>query len=87
MIVTPVGRMLLVLPKNAQDELKGGLVIPDNVAQDRPDMGEVVACGDETTMQVGTMVIYNKYSPDEIFIDEKKHLLINQADILATYIA
>jgi chaperonin GroES len=85
MTVTPLGNFLLVRPKTAQDEIKGGLVIPDTVAQDRTDMGEVIARGDDTTIQVGTKVIFNKYAPDEIFIDEVKHLLINQTDILATY--
>lgn len=85
MIVTPVGNMLLVLPKSAQDELKGGLVIPDNVIQDRADMGEVIAKGDEATLPIGTKIIFNKYSPEEIFIDDVKHLLIDQKDIMATY--
>lgn len=85
MTVTPIGNFLLVKPKTAQDELKGGLVLPENVAQDRSDMGEVIAKGPDATIEPGTFVIYNKYSPDEILIDEVKHLLIDQKDIMATY--
>lgn len=85
MIVTPRGKFLLVKPLSAQDNLKGGLVIPDTVSQDRPDMGIVIAKGEEAKVETGSNVIFNKYAPDEIFIDEVKHLLINQDDILATY--
>ena len=82
--VNPLGRVLLVKPHTAQDSLKGGLVLPDNVTQDRSDQGVVVSRGDESTIDAGTKVIFNRYSAEELFIDDVKYLLVNQDDVFAT---
>lgn len=82
--VNPIGSQLLVKPLTAQDNLKGGLVLPDNVTQDRSDQGEVVSKGDDATIPPGTRIIFNKYAAEELFIGDVKYLLVSQDDVLAT---
>ena len=77
--------------KNAQEEVKGGIILP-SVAQDKSCLASVVAVGNgdlpdgkKVEMQVkkGDTVLYAKYSGTEIEQNGKKYVVIRQADILA----
>ncbi|MDP3052570.1 MAG: co-chaperone GroES [bacterium] len=78
-----------------EEELKtkSGIVLPDNAEKEKPIKGKVVAVGlgkfNEKgerlpmTVKIGDMVLFKKYGPDEIEIDNKKYLVGNEDDILA----
>ena len=78
----------------AQDEItKSGIILPGTINKERPEKGEVIAVGPgrllkdgqraSLMVKVGDKVIFKKYSPDEIKIDEEEFLIINEEDILA----
>lgn len=88
--VIPLGSMVLVRPFLAADKVKGGLVLPSDVKQDRPDSGTVAACGPEAgRVQPGDKVILNRYSADEALIEEDgvdvKYLLLEESEIFAKF--
>ena len=72
---------------------KSGIVLPETVEKEKPIKGKVVAAGpgklkekgERTPMsvKVGDMVLFKKYGPDEIEIEEKKYLVGDEEDILA----
>ena len=72
---------------------KSGIVLPDTVDKERPEKGEIIAVGDGKIMdngqrapmsvKVGDMVMFKKYSPDEVKIDDEEYLVISESDILA----
>jgi len=77
-----------------QDEItKSGIVLPDTVDKERPERGEVVAVGEgkildngqraPMSVKVGDRVMFKKYSPDEIKVDDEEYLVISEGDILA----
>ena len=77
-----------------EDEVtKAGIVLPDTVDKEKPEKGEVVAVGPGKIMdngqrapmsvKVGEKVMFKKYSPDEIKVDDKEYLVISEGDIMA----
>lgn len=80
---------VLVKPVEAETKTASGIIIPDS-AKEKPLKGKVVLVGaakkDETVeVKEGDLVLYGKYSGQELHIDGDDYLLVNQSDIL--YIA
>jgi len=91
--IVPLGDRLVV--KNIQQEevLASGIVIPDT-AREKPQQAEVVAVGPgrweeegkrriPMEIQVGDIVIYAKYSGNEVKIDNEEYLILSEKDVLA----
>ena len=93
MKIKPLGDKVVVKPASEEEVTKSGIVLPDTVDKERPEKGEVVAVGDgklldsgqraELSVKVGDIVMFKKYSPDEITIDNQEYLVIAEGDILA----
>ena len=74
-----------------QEQTSGGIFLPDT-AQEKPQMGEVIAVGpgkmdddgDRLPMDVktGDRVIFAKYSGTEVKLDGAEYLLLAEKDIL-----
>jgi len=84
--VKPLGDRVLIKPAEAQETVKGGIIIPDS-AKERPQEGKVAAVGpgkddEKMAVKVGDKVIYSKYAGTEIKIDDQDYLLMRQDDIL-----
>lgn len=86
----PLSDNLLVKPFKQEEVTKSGIVLPDTV-KEKPEKGEIVAVGDgkfergqrqPMSVKVGDMVMFKKYSPDEIKVDEETMLIISESDIL-----
>ena len=77
----------------SETETKSGIVIPETVEKERPEKGEVIAVGPgkmlktgeraAMSVKVGDQVMFKKYSPDEIKVDGKDLLILDESDILA----
>ena len=91
--IKPMGDRVLVKSLDAQETIKGGIIIPDT-AKEKPQEGEVLAVGpgrvteDGKTIpmevKVGDKVVYAKYGGTEIKDDDDDDLLIlRESDILA----
>ena len=77
---------IIVEPTEAETVTKGGIIIPDT-ALEKPQQGVVVAVGagkaDEVMeIKVGDIVLYGKYAGTEIHHEDKKYLVMQQADVL-----
>ena len=83
MNIRPIGENILVKPDKISETTKGGIFLAEKV-KDRPEYGEVVALGTEDfNVKVGDRVIFKKYAPDEVEIDEEKYLVMTEDAILA----
>ena len=91
--VKPVDERVLIEPMEEQERKVGGIIIPDT-AKERPQMGKVIALGDDIPkkeggkvlseiLKVGDKVIYAKYGGTEIKHDNKEYLIVSRNDILA----
>ena len=83
-----LGNRVLVIPVNAESKTAGGIIIPDT-AKEKPLKGTIVAVGPGTkdeamVLKENDVVLYGKYSGQEIEFEGIKYLLMNQSDIIAT---
>ena len=92
MKIKPLGERVLVEPVQADEAVKGGIIIPDS-AQEKPQEGKVVAVGtgkiDDSGKKVpfnvkkGDVVLLPKYGGTEVKMDGKVYQIMREDDILA----
>jgi len=93
MKVRPLNDNVVVKPTKENEVTKAGIVLPDTIDKERPEKGEIIAIGEgklldngqraQMSVKVGDKVMFKKYSPDEIKIDDQEYLILSQNDILA----
>jgi chaperonin GroES len=84
----PLGKRVLVEPVKKEEKTTGGLYIPDSASDKKSSQGTVIKLGRTTkehkfNVTEGDVVFFKSYSPEEIEIDGKTYLLLNEEDILA----
>lgn len=83
--IIPVGKKVLIKPKEAQRVVPGtNIIIPDS-ALEKEYKGFVVGVGAEVNeINEGDLIQYAEYSvPSEVEHNNEKHLLINVGDVFA----
>lgn len=90
--ITPLFDNVLIKPLEAETKLPSGLVLPDS-AKEKPQMGEIMAVGTGSTddkgnvvkmvVKVGQKVMYKKWGGNEIKVEGKEWMIVEQKDILA----
>ncbi len=85
-MMKPINDRVVVKPAQADEKTKGGIIIPDT-AKEKPQRGEVVAVGpgkdgNLMTVQEGDIVLYGKYSGQELNYDGQDYLIMREDDIL-----
>lgn len=70
---------------------KGGIIIPDT-AKEKPQQGKIIAVGDgrrdekgnkiPLIVKKGDIILFGKYSGNEIQLVDKEYLIIREDDIL-----
>ncbi len=93
MKIKPLADRVLVKPVDELEVKKGGIIIPDT-AKEKPQEGEVIAVGkgrvtskgERIALEVkkGDRVLFRKYSGTEISVEDKKYLILQENEILAT---
>lgn len=88
----PLGDKVIIEVLGASDRTKGGIVLPDS-AQEKPQeakvlsvgSGKILGSGKVVTPEVkaGDTILFGKYSGNEVKVNGKELLIINQDDILA----
>jgi chaperonin GroES len=79
-------RVLVEAEEAEESKSKGGIILPDT-AREKPRRGKVVEVGTDEELaekiKVGDIVVYAKFSGDEIELEDNKYLIISRSDILA----
>jgi chaperonin GroES len=94
MNLRPLGDHVIVKPLKEDEVTKAGIVLPDTVDKEKPEKGEVIAVGpgkwDEDgekrlpmSVKVGDKVLFKKYSPDEVKVDDEELLVLSESDLIA----
>lgn len=88
----PLSNRVLVKKLEAENTMKGGIILPDT-AKKKQEMAEVVAVGpgkkdSDGTVQpmpvkVGDTVLMDKYSGQEVTIDDQEFVIVRADDIIA----
>jgi chaperonin GroES len=87
----PLHDRLLVKRVEAEEESKGGIIIPDS-AKEKPIEGEVIAVGNGKMLEDGKVrplevkpgqkVLFGKYSGTEIKIEGVEHVILREDEVL-----
>ena len=92
MKIRPLQDRIVIKRLEGESVTKGGIIIPDS-AKEKPIEGRVVAVGNGKVLKdgkvrpvdvkVGDVVLFGKYSGNEVKIDGEEHMLIREDDVLA----
>jgi chaperonin GroES len=86
MTLKPLDDRLVIEPTVNEETKVGGIYIPDT-AKEKPNVGTVIAVGNDEELQelvkVGDKVLYSKYGGTEVDVEDKKYLIISRSDVLA----
>jgi chaperonin GroES len=91
MKVKPLFDRVLIKRVEAEEKVKGGIIIPDT-AKEKPMEGKVIAVGsgrlDEDGKRIpmevkkGDRILFGKYAGTEIKIDDTEHIILREDEIL-----
>jgi chaperonin GroES len=77
----PLGKRVLVQREDEANTTSSGIIIPDN-AQEKPSKGKVVAVSTEVSeLACGEVVVFGKFSGNEISLEGEKFLVLETDDI------
>ena len=92
--ILPLGDRVLIKPIREDKKTNSGIIIPDSVSKEKPEKGKVIAVGAgrwngednrriPVSVKVGETVIFSKYSPDEIKLNDEEYFILREENILA----
>lgn len=89
----PLSDFIVVKPLGSEDKTASGIYIPSTANKEKPQEGEVVAAGpgrknedgsrQSMDLEVGDIVMFKKYAPDEFKKDGKDLLVLRETDVIA----
>ena len=89
-MLKPLGNRVVVEP--LKEEVKGGIILPATADKEKAEKGKIIACGPGKLMdngqlapmgvKVGDVIMFKKYSPDEVKVDGKEYLVLEESDII-----
>ncbi len=93
MNIKPLADHILIEPVKEEEKTKFGILLPETASKEKPEEGLVIAVGPgkrtengsivPVSVQPGQKVLFTKYGPNEIKIDDKEYLIAREDDILA----
>jgi len=93
MQIKPLRDHILIEPIKEEEKTKSGIFLPDTVSKERSEQGKIIAIGEgkktddgkiiPLSVKPGDTVLFSKYGPSEIKINDKEYLIASESDILA----
>lgn len=93
MNIKPLADHILIEPVKEEEKTKTGIFLPDTASKEKSEEGRVIAVGPGKktddgkiimmSVKVGDRVLFTKYGPNEIKVDNKEYLIAREDDILA----
>ena len=93
MQIKPLSDHILIEPIKEEEKTKSGILLPETAEKERPEQGMVVAVGPgkknskvehiKLEVKEGDKVLFTKYGPNEIKVEDKEYLIAKEEDILA----
>lgn len=88
MQLKPLGDRIVVKPATQEEVTKSGIVLPDTVDKEKKEQGEVIAIGTgekitKLGLKLGDIVLFGKYSGDEVEVDDTEYKILKDEDVLA----
>ena len=88
----PLGNRVLVRRLEADEKLKGGIILPDS-AKKKQEQAQVIAVGTgkkdkagaliAMPVKVGDIILMDKYSGQEVKVNDEELMIVRSDDIIA----
>ena len=88
----PLGNRVLVQRLEPEEKMKGGIILPDS-AKKKQETARVVSIGPgkrlddgkvlPVPVKVGDLILMDKYSGQEVTIDDEEYMILKADDIIA----
>ena len=93
MIIKPLSDHVLIEPLKQEEKTKSGILLPETAEKEKPEQGRVIATGPgkktedgkiiPLEVKEGDVVLFTKYGPNEVKVEDKEYLIAKEEDILA----
>lgn len=93
MQIKPISDHILIEPIKEEEKTKSGILLPETAEKEHSEQGKVVAVGPgrrdkmgkfiPMEVKAGDKVLFTKYGPNEIKVEDKEYLIAKEEDILA----
>jgi len=93
MQIKPLSDHILIEPVKEEEKTKAGIFLPETASKEKSEEGLVISTGPgkmtddgkiiPMAVKPGDKVLFTKYGPNEIKVDNKEYLIASEADILA----
>ena len=93
MNIKPLADHILIEPIKEEEKTKAGIFFPETASKEKSEEGKVVAVGPgkrnengeaiPVSVKPGDKVLFSKYGPSEIKVDDKEYLIAREDDLLA----
>ncbi len=90
MTIKPLGDRVLVKIVDEDEQVRGGIIIPDT-AKEKPQQGEIVAVGPgkatddgkvlPMNVKEGNIILFGKYAGTEVKVEGEELMIMNESDI------
>ncbi|MEK7159004.1 MAG: co-chaperone GroES [Patescibacteria group bacterium] len=91
-MLRPLSDHVLVKAAAKEEKTATGIILPDS-SKEKPEKGEVIAIGpgklndngvrQPMSLKVGDKILFTKYSPNEVKVDDQEYLILSESDVLA----
>ena len=93
MQIKPLSDHIVIEPIKEEEKTKTGILLPETAEKEKPAQGKVIAVGlgrrlysgkrVPIDVKKGDIVLFTKYGPNEIKVEDKEYLIAKEEDILA----
>lgn len=91
--IKPLTDRVVIKPISVEEKTDSGIVIPETAEKERPEQGKIVEVGPGRVLEngkiqppnvkKGDIVLFTKYGPNEVKINNVEYLIAKEEDILA----
>ena len=93
MNIKPLSDHILIEPIKEEEKTQSGIFLPETAEKEKSEQGKIIATGPgkktddgkivPLSVKPGDKVLFSKYGPAEIKVDNKEYLIAKEEDILA----
>ncbi len=93
MNIKPLSDHLVIEVTKEEEKTESGILLPETAEKEKPEQGKVIATGpgkmlssgNRAPLEVkeGDIVLFTKYAPSEVKVNNKEYLIAREKDILA----
>ncbi|NCN53118.1 co-chaperone GroES [Candidatus Wolfebacteria bacterium] len=83
MNLKPLNKHIVLEAVEVEKTTASGIVIPETADKEKTNKGKVVAVSDNSSLKVGDVVFFEKFSDHTVKDGDKEYIIVKEENILA----